>query len=77
MSKDSEHSPGHPMREVTRVAGGHGGDAVVAWCPVCGAVAVDLEVDGRRVPGGVTPLQFPAITLDAMLRRDRRELDEA
>lgn len=34
--------------------------AVVNWCQVCGAVAVDLEVDGRLM-GKIYHMAFPAI----------------
>ncbi len=41
----------------------HSGDesemAVVRWCRDCGAVAVDLEFDGRCRPGGIQKMEFP------------------
>ena len=34
-------------------------DEVVRWCKECGAVVVDIEVDGRVQPGRVMPMKFP------------------
>jgi hypothetical protein len=34
-------------------------DEVVRWCKKCGAVVVDVEVDGRVQPGRVMPMKFP------------------
>lgn len=33
----------------------------VMWCSYCGAVVVDLEVDGRTYPGYFKPVHFPEI----------------
>jgi hypothetical protein len=33
-------------------------ESVVRWCPECGAVVVDREVDGRLM-GSVVKMQFP------------------
>lgn len=32
---------------------------VVRWCKVCGAVVIDVDMDGRTNPGGVRPMLFP------------------
>ncbi len=32
---------------------------VVRWCRKCGAVVVDVDVDGRTHPGRVSPMRFP------------------
>ncbi len=32
---------------------------VVRWCEKCGAVVVDIDVDGRSRPGGVMRMKFP------------------
>lgn len=32
---------------------------VVRWCPNCGAVVIDVEVDGRVYPGRVSGMRFP------------------
>lgn len=47
----------HPLREIYR--SGHDIQDVVRWCPDCGAVVVDGEMDGRVRPGHVVPMQFP------------------
>ncbi len=31
----------------------------VMWCPECGCVVVDLEVDGRVAPGAVMRMKSP------------------
>lgn len=36
-----------------------GEDIVVRWCPNCGAVVIDFEVDERVSPGGVMKMRFP------------------
>jgi hypothetical protein len=35
--------------------------AVVRWCPVCGAIVVDGESDGRLYPGRLMNMRFPSI----------------
>jgi len=32
---------------------------VVRWCRQCGAVVVDVDVDGRTKPGGIMSMIFP------------------
>ncbi len=32
---------------------------VVRWCPDCGSIVVDFEMDGRVAPGGMMPLRSP------------------
>ena len=50
----------HPLVEVYRAGGGDYSPAhVVMWCPDCGAVVVDAEMDGRTYPGKVLPMQHP------------------
>ena len=34
-------------------------DEVARWCKECGAVVVDVDVDGRTNPGGVMKMRFP------------------
>lgn len=48
----------HALTEVFRADSDWNGDAVVRWCPYCGGVVVDLEVDGRRMRA-LVPMQFP------------------
>jgi valyl-tRNA synthetase len=34
---------------------------VIRWCEVCGSVVIDVETDGRTIPGKVMPMKIPAI----------------
>lgn len=35
-------------------------DAVVRWCPACGAVVVDEDMPGRKnIPGGFAKMRWP------------------
>lgn len=51
----------HPLDEIFRAPDGAGWntESVVKWCPECGAVVVDTELDGRVVPGNVARMRFP------------------
>ena len=40
-------------------------ESVVRWCPKCGAVVIDREVDGRLM-GSVVKMKFPDITKRAL-----------
>jgi len=40
-------------------------EAVVKWCPQCGAIVVDKEVDGRLMNSRIK-MQFPDITKGAL-----------
>ena len=33
--------------------------AVVRWCTECGAVVVDVDMDGRIAPGHIMKMRFP------------------
>ena len=35
---------------------------VVRWCCDCGAIVVDVEIDGRVRPGGKMKMRFPKDT---------------
>lgn len=39
-------------------------EIVVRWCPTCGAVVVDRDIDGRTCPGAVRPLQAPTVSIE-------------
>ena len=32
---------------------------VVRWCTICGAVVVDVDVDGRTAPGAIMKMLLP------------------
>ncbi len=38
-----------------------GEEIIVRWCPICGSVVVDTEVDGRVQPGAVRSIESPQI----------------
>lgn len=52
----AEHT--HQLRDIFRIDG-QLDDIVVSWCPTCGAVAVDAEIDGRTDPGAHVAMKFP------------------
>jgi len=37
----------------------YGKEAVVRWCPTCGAVVVDSDCDNRIMPGNIMEMRFP------------------
>lgn len=51
----------HPLVEITSSWLGYGGYEVVRWCPVCGSVVVDTDVDGRTMAGNVMKMRVPRI----------------
>lgn len=44
-----------------RSMGDPGHEEVVRWCRNCGAVSIDVDVDGRAHPGAHLAMQFPRI----------------
>lgn len=48
------------LEEIYRVTGSFDIDAVVRWCPQCGAVVIDEDYDGRTKPGAIAPIRFPS-----------------
>lgn len=38
---------------------------VTRWCCLCGGVVVDLDMDGRTLPGEIAAMQFPALAIQA------------
>jgi hypothetical protein len=42
-------------------------ESVVRWCPECGAVVIDREVDGRSM-GCIVDMKFPEITKNRLKR---------
>jgi len=53
----------HPLVELTRTWLGYGGEEVVRWCPVCGSVVVDVDVDGRTMAGKIMKMRSPVVAL--------------
>lgn len=33
----------------------------VQWCSDCGAIVIDLDHDGRIIPGGIMKMTFPQL----------------
>lgn len=52
----------HPLIEISRISLGYDEEKVVRWCPQCGAIVADLEVDGRLFPGEYLKMRIPKIT---------------
>lgn len=48
----------HPLIEIYSFYDGIA-EHVVRWCPVCGAIVVDADVDGRTFPGRFVPMRLP------------------
>lgn len=44
--------------------GNYDEENVVRWCPTCGAVVVDKEIDGRVFPGTIRKLQAPQLAIN-------------
>ena len=51
----------HPLIELTRTFIGYGGDEVVRWCPECGSVVIDVDVDNRTMPGKIMKMRHPRV----------------
>ena len=52
----------HPLQTIlTSRNDGFDAYSVVRWCPVCGAVVVDLEHDNRTYPGRQVKMKLPRI----------------
>ena len=47
----------HPLKEIYRDTDGFV-DIVVRWCPECGAVVVDSDLDGRTYPGKIMNMKL-------------------
>lgn len=50
------------VRITTQQGGAPGVTEVTRWCRNCGAIVVDVDVDGRTQPGGGLAMTFPRIT---------------
>ena len=56
----------HPLVEISRISLGYDEEKIVRWCPQCGAIVVDLEVDGRLFPGEYMKMKIPKITKETV-----------
>ncbi len=50
----------HPLKVIYTDSDGFV-DNVVRWCPLCGAIVVDADVDGRVYPGKIMPMKLSEI----------------
>jgi len=53
----------HPLIEIFRSGhdDGYDAQAVIRWCPDCGAIVVDGECDGRTYAGHFSKMKFPKV----------------
>lgn len=50
----------HPLKVIYTDSDGFA-DITIRWCPECGAVVIDNDVDGRTYPGKVMPMKLPRL----------------
>jgi len=46
---------------------------IVRWCPICGAIVVDVEYDGRVKPGDTMTMKFPETFKEKFEEHKKRE----
>ncbi len=52
----------HPFEEISRYGFGFASEEnVVRWCPICGTITVDMDVDNRTAPGAIIKARRPKI----------------
>lgn len=49
---------------------------VVRWCVKCGAVVVDIDVDGRTSPGAFMAMRLPATEAERQWQLDAHNCDK-
>ena len=54
----------HPLKTIYTDSDGFV-DIVIRWCPECGAIVIDNDVDGRVYPGKVMPMKLSNLYLNA------------
>lgn len=52
----------HPFIRILSVTVGINEEKIVRWCPECGAIVVDHDIDDRTIPGYYKQLTYPNIT---------------
>ena len=62
----------HPLEVIFGTYGEYNGSRVVRWCSSCGAIVIDLEVDGRVMPGGIMSMRRPEISKANSQSRPRK-----
>ena len=53
----------HPLKEIYRDTDGFV-DIVVRWCPECGAVVIDWDLDNRTYPGIVMEMKLSRLYME-------------
>ena len=53
----------HPLKTIYTDSDGFV-DVVIRWCPECGAIVIDNDVDGRVYPGKALPMKLSKLYLD-------------
>lgn len=61
----------HSFIKIQSTCIGQGEERVVRWCQYCGAIVVDLDVDGRTYPG-----YFAECLLPGLLRKRKENNHE-
>lgn len=51
----------HPFVKISSTTVGEDEEEVVRWCPECGAIVVDHDIDGRTIPGYYKKITYPNI----------------
>ena len=51
----------HPLVEIQSAWMGYGEWQVVRWCPECGSVVVDIDVDNRTMAGRIMKMRILTI----------------
>lgn len=51
----------HPFTKILSIPAGIDEEKVVRWCPECGAIVIDHDIDGRVMPGYYMKLRCPNI----------------
>ncbi|KKL18491.1 hypothetical protein LCGC14_2474980 [marine sediment metagenome] len=56
----------HPLIDIYESLEYYGASEVVRWCPDCGAIVIDVDVDNRirHGPGRVMKMKFPKFMYD-------------
>ena len=66
MSLNNCRKGNHRLTEISRTSLGYDEERVVRWCPTCGAIVIDLEVDNRLFPGHYMKMKIPKITKETV-----------
>lgn len=53
----------HPLKAIYTDSDGFV-DRVIRWCPECGAVVIDTDVDGRVYPGNFMNMQLSNLYIE-------------